>query len=418
MCQPPEPQPTTQPPPQRVRTVAALLCFVSVASFAVGLPFAQAQRDALKCGTLCAGGMTSMRNFLALIGAPLVGRLSDTRGRRWALVVALLASLASGVLTATSRSIATLWIALVPAALLGHQFDALKAVLADAYRNVSDDSTLAGAQGTLGMAAGIGFMGVAAGGFLSTPIAVALASCFGSVISFVLVSLLPASATSTNNTAARDGGGAVSSLRRLASLPSARSPPGMLLIALRTLMGLAFHVFAAVWQTSLKARFPDFAAPDHARFMSFVGISYATAQGVLAQPVLRRMNHTTLLCSCCACLSLGRVAALFATRLDLVYLAYAPLVLALGIVNAAVAAAASRVAQPEDTGGFVGFLSAVESVCGVVGPAFGGLLAVVANNTTVCALVLFLYASAAALIYRFWSVLITSPASHKKLHNA
>lgn len=414
MCQPPPepPQPNTQPPPpQRIRTVAALLCFVSVASFAVGLPFAQAQRDALKCSTLCAGGMTSVRNFLALIGAPLVGRLSDTRGRRWALVVALLASLASGVLMATARSIAALWIALVPAALLSHQFDALKAVLADAYRSVSDDSTLAGAQGTLGMAAGLGFMGVAAGGVLSTPRAVALASCFGSVISFMLVSLLPASAISTQS-APRDGG-ALSSLRRLASLPSARSPPGMLLIALRTLMGLAFHVFAAVWQTSLKTRFPDFAAPDHARFMSFVGISYAIAQGLLAQPALRCMNHTTLLCTCCICLSFGRVAALFATRLDLVYLAYAPLVLALGIVNAAVAAAASRIAQPEDTGGFVGFLSAVESICGVVGPALGGLLAVVANNTTVCGLVLVLYAFAAALIYRFWSVLITSPRTHK-----
>lgn len=394
MCQAP-PAPVGQPD-RSVRNLAAVLCFVSVSSMAMRMPFILAKRDALGCGALCVGGMTSLRNVLALIGAPLVGRLSDTRGRRFALVIACLASLASGLLTASSTRLAALWLALVPSALLSHEFDALKAVLADAYRHSSDG--LADAQGKLGMALGVGFVGVAAG--LETGGAVALTSCVGAALSLGLVALLPAKQTSTSTTP-----------RRKISLSSARSPPGLLLVSLRALMGLAFHIFAAIWQTSLKERFPDFGASDHAKFMTFVGLGYALSQGLIAQPLLKRIPHTALIVACCACLSFCRVAALHATTLPFVYAAYAPIVVALGVLNTALASAASRVADPNDTGGFVGLLSAVESICGVVGPALGGLLAVKTNANTVCALVLALYFVAATIAYSRWAPLIQTNTS-------
>merc|ERR1712070_741229 len=50
-------------------------------------------------------------------------------------------------------------------------------------------------------------------------------------------------------------------------------------------------------------------------------------------------------------------------------------VIALGVMNSAIAAACSRLADKEQLGGFFGVLESVESVAGLVGPMLGGLLA-------------------------------------------
>lgn len=386
---------------RRTRNLAAGLCFVSMMSLSVTMPYSQVKRDALECTSLCIGGMTSLRNALSLVGAPLVGRLSDAQGRRPALVLAIVAGVASSLLLAAASSIRGLWLATVPAALLSHQFDSLKALLTDAYRGY-DDAQLAGAQGTLGMAAGAGFVGVVAGGFVKTPAALAGAACAGAALSLVATALLPSASQRAKSSSG-------STLWSLVSLPAARSPAGLLLLAIRSLMGLAFHVFMAVWQPSLKARFPWFAAADHARFMSFVGIGYAVSQGFIAQPLLRRVSHAPLLVLCCFVLASSRIVALTTTALPVVYAAYGPAIVALGVLNAAIAAAVAKVAPSSQRGGFFGVLSAVESVCGIVGPGIGGVLAVATNAVAVCGLVVLLYVIAAFLLLRFWPTLLVDP---------
>ena len=76
--------------------------------------------------------------------------MADAAGRKTAIVLAACGSLSSAILTARASSVRGLWLALGPAALLSHEYDALKAVLADAYNDEPDPSQLAGAQGSLG----------------------------------------------------------------------------------------------------------------------------------------------------------------------------------------------------------------------------------------------------------------------------
>ena len=70
----------------------------------------------------------------------------------------------------------------------------------------------------------------------------------------------------------------------------------------------------------------------------------------------------------------GRVAAVASTSLPLVYAAYAPVIVALGVVNAAITGAVSRVAPPDERGTFFGVVSAIESCTGIVGPMVGGVV--------------------------------------------
>ena len=83
------------------------------------------------------------------------------------------------------------------------------------------------------------------------------------------------------------------------------------------------------------------------------------------------------------------------------YACYAPVICALGIVNASVTAAVSRAAPAAERGTFFGVLSAVESTCGIFGPVLGGLLSL-RGYATVCATVVALYAAAALIIAHHW----------------
>ncbi|KAK7248908.1 hypothetical protein SO694_000422112 [Aureococcus anophagefferens] len=278
----------------------------------------------------------------------------------------------------------------------------------------SGDAGAAGAQGALGMAAGVGFLGVAAGGALATPArsaAVALFAFFFAARRVAFAAQRRAPATAKAKAAP---GGFFAAVAELARLPSARSPGGLVVLSLRLVMGLSFHVFMAVWQTSLKARFPDFGPSDHAKFMGFIGLGYAASQGLVSKPAIkfaetRGGGEKNLLVACCACLSLGRVAAVASTSLPLVYAAYAPVIVALGVVNAAITGAVSRVAPPDERGTFFGVVSAIESCTGIVGPMVGGVVSLKGTGA-VCAVVCALYAAAAAVIHRHWHRLATDPA--------
>merc|ERR1719382_220162 len=133
--------------------------------------------------------MTSVRSALSLVGSALIGRLSDhddsslTRvlgvvgkgntpsGRRACLYIGTLATIAGLVIAVTVNSLRGLWMSMIPAALLSHNFDVFKALISE-YCNDVEQSTEAsskmnettksgdrsGAVGKLGMVAGISFM--------------------------------------------------------------------------------------------------------------------------------------------------------------------------------------------------------------------------------------------------------------------
>jgi len=85
-------------------------------------------------------------------------------------------------------------------------------------------------------------------------------------------------------------------------------------------MGLAFHVFMAVWPSSLRSRF-NFAPADHAYLMGWVGLCYALSQGFVAQFLIRFAGEDSslVLMTCMLTLGVGRVLALYATSIGKLY---------------------------------------------------------------------------------------------------
>ncbi len=142
-------------------------------------------------------------------------------------------------------------------------------------------------------------------------------------------------------------------------------------------MALAFHVFNTIWPASLKSRF-QFAPSDHARFMSFIGITYAVSQGFVAKRMINVFGtgggKVYGIMLCCMVLGIGRYVAFHTDSLVVVYASFLFIINALGVLNTVITADTGAIAPSNEIGSLFGLLQASESAAGMAGPFIGGMV--------------------------------------------
>ena len=397
-----------------VRYGTASLAFLFVA-ITVTMPHVQSQRDALGCDSMCLGSMTSLRSMLTLTGSALVGKFSDSKAfqnyggaRRICLVLGVVASTIGLLMGYYATNIQMLWASMIPGALLQQNADVLKAMFSsyhDAVPEKSSTTDRAASAGLLGMAVGLALMaGPLAGVSLFSTYQQATYFGLGCVlISAFLITMMPAPTavldkTTTSPTSAKNG------FLSAFDVPTARTPAALFLMSARLCMALAFHIFQTIWTASLKERF-DFGPKDYGRFLSFIGLTYALSQGLVAKTLLKvfggnsPQGRVRLLLACCICLGCGRYMAFQTTSLFIVYCHFAGIVTALGVVNTMFSADTSQIAPSDEIGSLFGVLAAVENAAGMLGPVAGGALSYVHPVKAPLFSVLGLYALVFSLVF-------------------
>merc|ERR1712085_221263 len=230
-----------------------------------------------------------------------------------------------------------------------------------------------GAQGLVGMAAGLGFMGSGIGGLLFDSRGVVV---FGRVL-LVLSFLVICSISSPPRVRQKqvDGQEGTSSLRAMFAISSARTPGGLMLMTLRMLMGTAFNIYAVSWEVSLKERF-DAQPQDFGTVLGACGLVYALSQGVLSKAVLRaageETTHVVLLC--CIILGAGPMVTILTTSWPLFFVGLIVTMAALAVVNSTIDASVSNVAPERELGSLIGILAAIEACLGVLAPLLGSYI--------------------------------------------
>jgi hypothetical protein len=401
-------------------------------------------------GTAVVGRLSDRNGSLLARSLGSVGRngrmggrndsIDGPSGRRACLYLGTMATLLGLGIALSMNSLLGLWLSMIPDALLQHNFDVYKALLSEYHNDIDDiegrriedddepsswgkggkktrdrdhgskgksssSTARSGSVGKLGMSLGISFMiGPMIAAFTSVTFQFAarfaMACTLASGIAIYHLPLPIASSAAPrkergddvddgNNRPIRLNGGNEFSLMRLVTLQTPKSRAAMMLLVIRLNMSLAYQIFNTVWPASLKSRF-NFGPSDHARFMSFIGISYAFSQGFLAKRLVRlwgRDGKVYLIMSCCAILGVGRYIAYFTNNLVVIYVTFLFIINALGTMNTVITADTGSIAPSDEIGSLFGMLQAAESAAGIMGPFLGGVISKFGRDAPLIAVV-------------------------------
>jgi MFS family permease len=396
---------------RRVVGTLFLVVFIDLLGFGILIPVIPLYAKFFGANEFVGSLLIARYSLFQFVGAPILGRLSDERGRRPILLVSLAGSVIAWTLFGLAgelgsaigavNGLAVLFFARAVAGAMGGNIATANAYIAD----VPPPEGRAEGLGLLGAAFGLGcVVGPAISGVVSSPFALEV---FGDVLpSFVPVSqytmpsftaavlsaanlvlaylVLPEPRTRETTTA--DGGG--SRLRRL--YEAIRSPDVGSLVLSFFLASLAFSAFESQF-IFLTNETLGYGTAENAVLLTYVGVLIAVVQGGLIGPLTDRFGEYRLALAGAALQVVALAAVPFSVDWTFfpaigplepggVALAVvaAPLALGNALTNVSLNALVSLNAADEAQGGAFGLTQSAGSLARTVGPAVAGFLYVLA----------------------------------------
>jgi DHA1 family tetracycline resistance protein-like MFS transporter len=316
--------------------------------------------------------LLAIYSLMALLSAPLWGRLSDRIGRR----PVLMSSLAAGALAYLWMGAAdALWMLLAARGLAGicaGNIAAAQAYIAD----VTTPENRAKGMGLIGAAFGLGFIiGPALGGLLAgnNPASADLAmpawvaAGLSGIALLGVVFVLPES----RPLAARQN---IPARSRLAAILGAlRRPILSRLILIFFLVILAFSGMESTFALWAMRQF-GWGPSQVAYVFAYVGLLSAVLQGGLIGRLSRRFGEERLLLVGLALIGIGLLTLPAARSMSLLALVLAALAVGMGLVQPSLNSLISRRSGREEQGEVLGVSQSVGSLARVLGPLAAGFL--------------------------------------------
>jgi DHA1 family tetracycline resistance protein-like MFS transporter len=365
-----------------------LIVFVDLLGFSLILPQLPYYAESFGATPVIVGFLVASYAAAQLVGAPLLGRLSDRIGRRPVLLMSvagttlgfillglaaplgkLLAGLAS-IQSANVAILAVLFFSRILDGLTGGNLTVAQAYIAD----VTDEANRAKSLGLIGAAFGLGFiLGPAAGGVLSQwgynvpAFTAALVSLLNLVAIFIF---LPESLTP----------------ERRENLATHQRPPFTLkalltvlnrpivgpLLHVRLFYGLAFATFQSIF--SLYAQSIGLSSRTTGFVLAYVGLLSVITQAGLIGPLTRRFRESWLIISGLWVMAISLLAWAFTSQLWPLLLVILPLSLSGGVLNTVIQSSISKSVNRDEIGGILGISASLEALTRVIAPSVGGFL--------------------------------------------
>lgn len=387
---------------KRRLTTIFVIVFVDLLGFSLILPLLPFYAESYQASPTVVGLLVAAYAAMQLIGAPLLGRLSDQYGRRPVLLVSIFGTFIGFLLLGFADPVGRALAGLLPAGFAGLEPVALQNYLtlgvlffsrmldgltggnisvAQAYiTDVTDESNRAKGMGLIGAAFGLGFIiGPAIGGILSRwgyalPAFVAATIAF---INLLLVYLwLKESLTAEKREALQSQTGYTRHTRSfsLQALWQALGRPRVgPLLQIRFVYGLAFATFETIF--ALYAEYHlGLSAEVTGYTLAYVGILVVLVQGFAIGWLTARYSEINLTFAGVIMMGLSLLGWALVPSLLLLLVVLIPIALAAGILNTVINSLLSKSVYPEEVGGTLGISSSVESLTRVLAPTIGGML--------------------------------------------
>jgi DHA1 family tetracycline resistance protein-like MFS transporter len=365
-----------------------LIVFIDLLGFSLILPLLPYYAESYGATPTVVGLLVASYAAAQLIGAPLLGRLSDRLGRRPVLLLSVAGTCAGFLLlgfadplgrliagriapnAANAFIIGVLFFSRILDGITGGNITVAQAYITD----VTDDQNRARGLGMIGAAFGLGFIiGPAAGGALSKW-GYGLPAFIAAVVSFInllmILSFLPESLSAERRTA--------ESLQRRppftfkALLQALNRPKIGPLLQVRFYFTLAFTTFQTVF--ALYAQAIGLSSQTTGLLLAYVGVLAVVVQGGLIGLLTRRFRENVLIISGLWVMTGALLAWAFTTKLWLLVLVILPLAVAGGVLNTVIQSVITKSVSRQEVGGILGITTSLEAVTRVIAPSAGGYL--------------------------------------------
>ena len=347
-----------------------LIVFIDMLGFGLILPLLPYYAETFGASDTIIGLLVASYAAAQLIGAPILGRLSDRFGRRPVLLVSLLGTLLGFLLLGFAGTLFILFVARILDGLTGGNISVAQAYISD----VTDAKNRAKGLGMIGAAFGLGFIiGPASGGLLSQwGYAVPAFVAAGLVaINLLMVAFwLPESLTPEKRSSATEKRPAINLSALLAALK--RPISGSLLIT-RFFFGLAFSIFQTIFSLYALRRF-NLDATQTGFILTYVGVLSVIVQGGLVGRLSQRFRDDVLIFASVGIMALSLLGWALTPSVTVLLIVLAPTAFAGGVLNTVLSSALTKAVEQQEIGGILGLSTSIESATRVIAPTLGGVL--------------------------------------------
>jgi MFS transporter, DHA1 family, tetracycline resistance protein len=356
---------------KRSLAILFLVAFLDLLSFSLILPLLPYFAENFGATPFLVGALTAAYAVGQVIGAPVIGRLSDRYGRKPLLVLSVAGSALSLVLLGAARSLPLIFAARLIGGLFGGNITVVQAYIAD----VTEEADRAKRFGLIGAAFGLGFIfGPPAGGLLSASgyDVPALAAAALEALTLILIALLlPESLTGERKAGLRVSPRSRFSLKLL--MEAVTDPRIGKFLHLRVFTALAFLIFQTNYALFAQQRL-GYDARSTGLSLAFVGILVATFQGGLIGPLVKRFDEHRLFAAGALLSGLGLAAWAFTASTAWLLASLVPMSLGQGLVTTLNRSLVTKAVDREEIGGTLGLMSSLESGINILAPLIGGVL--------------------------------------------
>ena len=272
-----------------------LVVFIDLLGFSLILPLLPYYAETFKASQTTTGILIASYALMQLIGAPILGRLSDRFGRRPVLLLSVFGTFLGFLLLGFANALWMLFVSRIIDGLTGGNLSVAQAYISD----VTDAKDRSKGLGMIGAAFGLGFIiGPVTGGLLSqwgyaVPAFAAAAISFINLI--LIYAWLPESLTEEKRSQMTEKRPAITLNALLVAFQ--RPFTGSILIT-RFFFGLAFAIFQTIFSLYALAKF-NLTARDTGFVLTYVGVLSVIVQGFLVGRLTSHFREDILITVVC-----------------------------------------------------------------------------------------------------------------------